>query len=108
MTGHRRSRRRVSAHRRRARSCPFPATCGGSSDRREWSFAGAFAGLYFRFGALLLGARLRLTPPEVFAQGGSQPVVLLRDGFRGGGHGKRIHDLTDALRTPDDKFTDLP
>lgn len=57
---------------------------------------------------MLLGARLRLTPPEVFAQGGSEPGILLRDGFRGGGHGERIHDLIDALRTPDDKFTDLP
>jgi hypothetical protein len=65
---------------------------------------------------LLLGARLRLTPPEVFAQGGSQPVVaptimrgiLLWDGFRGGGHGGRIHDLTNALRTPEDKFAHLP
>jgi hypothetical protein len=60
---------------------------------------------------LLLGARLRLTPPEVFAQGGSQPVVaiiLLWDRFRGGGHGGRIHDLTNALRTPEDKFAHLP
>lgn len=75
------------------------------------SFAGAFVGLYFRFGALLLGARLRLTPPEVFAQGGSQSlgaIRLFRGGFRGGSHEGRIHHLTDILSTPDERFFRLP
>src|SRR5262245_5987058 len=34
--------------------------------------------------------------------------ILLWDRFGGGGHDNRIHHLSDALRTPDGNFTDLP